>query len=93
MCDTASLFISLTMRALVMRSATLDNHRIRICRERKGSCRIVLGGAPNEAVASWMLPRSPIRVLFPRTVGTKLQEAVLVNTSGALPGGDALNQV
>jgi urease accessory protein len=34
--------------------------------------------------------RSPIRVLFPRTVGTQVQEAVLVNTSGGIAGGDRL---
>jgi urease accessory protein len=34
--------------------------------------------------------RSPIRVLFPRTAGTQVQEAVLVNTSGGIAGGDRL---
>jgi urease accessory protein len=33
---------------------------------------------------------SPIRVLFPRTDGTRVQEAVLVNTSGGIAGGDRL---
>jgi urease accessory protein len=33
---------------------------------------------------------SPIRVLFPRTSGTRVQEAVLVNTSGGIAGGDCL---
>jgi len=33
---------------------------------------------------------TPIRVLFPRTVGTQVQEAVLVNTSGGIAGGDRL---
>jgi urease accessory protein len=33
---------------------------------------------------------SPIRVLFPRTAGTRVQEAVLVNTSGGIAGGDRL---
>lgn len=33
---------------------------------------------------------SPIRVLFPRTDGTQIQEAVLVNTSGGIAGGDRL---
>lgn len=33
---------------------------------------------------------SPIRVLFPRTAGTQVQEAVLVNTSGGIAGGDRL---
>ena len=34
--------------------------------------------------------RSPIRVLFPRTTGPQVQEAVLVNTSGGIAGGDRL---
>jgi len=34
--------------------------------------------------------RSPIRVLFPRTAGPQVQEAVLVNTSGGIAGGDRL---
>jgi urease accessory protein len=34
--------------------------------------------------------RSPIRVLFPRTAGPQVQEAVLVNTSGGIAGGDCL---
>ena len=33
---------------------------------------------------------SPIRVLFPRTSGTRVEEAVLVNTSGGIAGGDCL---
>ena len=34
--------------------------------------------------------RSPIRVLFPRMAGPQVQEAVLVNTSGGVAGGDRL---
>jgi urease accessory protein len=34
--------------------------------------------------------RSPIRVLFPRTAGPQVEEAVLVNTSGGIAGGDRL---
>ena len=34
--------------------------------------------------------RSPIRVLFPRMAGAQVQEAVLVNTSGGIAGGDRL---
>ena len=34
--------------------------------------------------------KSPIRVLFPKTYGTSVQEAVLVNTSGGVAGGDRL---
>ena len=34
--------------------------------------------------------KSPIRVLFPRTAGASVEEAVLVNTSGGIAGGDQL---
>ena len=35
--------------------------------------------------------KSPIRVLFPRTSGSRVEEAVLVNTSGGVAGGDRLH--
>jgi len=34
--------------------------------------------------------KSPIRVLFPKTYGARVEEAVLVNTSGGVAGGDRL---
>jgi urease accessory protein len=34
--------------------------------------------------------KSPIRVLFPRTAGPRVEEAVLVNTAGGIAGGDRL---
>ena len=34
--------------------------------------------------------KSPIRVLFPRMAGPQVEEAVLVNTSGGIAGGDRL---
>jgi len=34
--------------------------------------------------------KSPIRVLFPRTSGARLEEAVLINTCGGVAGGDRL---
>jgi len=34
--------------------------------------------------------KSPIRVLFPGTTGSRLEEAVLVNTAGGIAGGDRL---
>jgi urease accessory protein len=37
--------------------------------------------------------KSPIRVLFPRTAGPQVQEAVLVNTSGGIAGGDRLESI
>jgi len=34
--------------------------------------------------------RAPIRVLFPRAIGSAVEEAVLVNTAGGIAGGDRL---
>ena len=34
--------------------------------------------------------KSPLRVLFPRTSGERVEEAVLLNTSGGVAGGDRL---
>jgi urease accessory protein len=56
----------------------------------KGSCRIVLGSSERGTRIMDVYQRSPIRVLFPRTAGTQVQEAVLVNTSGGIAGGDRL---
>ena len=56
----------------------------------KGSCRIVLGSSEKGTRVMDVYQTSPIRVLFPRTAGTQVQEAVLVNTSGGIAGGDHL---
>src|SRR5260370_19041398 len=56
----------------------------------EGSCRIVLGSSEKGARVMDVYQRSPIRVLFPRTAGTQVQEGVLVNTSGGIAGGDRL---
>jgi urease accessory protein len=56
----------------------------------EGSCRIVLGSSERGTRVMDVYQRSPIRVLFPRTAGTQVQEAVLVNTSGGIAGGDRL---
>jgi urease accessory protein len=56
----------------------------------KGSCRIVLGSSERGTRIMDVYQTSPIRVLFPRTSGTRVQEAVLVNTSGGIAGGDCL---
>ena len=37
-----------------------------------------------------VLQRSPIRVLFPRTRGSAIEDAVLINTAGGIAGGDRL---
>jgi len=56
----------------------------------KGTCRIVVGGSARGTCIMDLYQESPIRVLFPRTGDHRVQEAVLVNTSGGVAGGDNL---
>lgn len=55
-----------------------------------GSCRIVVAGAGKGNRIVDLYQQSPMRVVFPRTDGDRSQEAVLVNTSGGVAGGDHL---
>ena len=56
----------------------------------KGACQIVVAGSVNGTRILDLYQKSPIRVLFPRTGEGLAQEAVLVNTSGGVAGGDDL---
>jgi urease accessory protein len=56
----------------------------------EGGCRIVAGGSGNGTRIMDVYQKSPIRVLFPRTADVRAQEAVLINTSGGVTGGDRL---
>lgn len=56
----------------------------------EGACRIVFGGSGKGSRVMDVFQKSPIRVLFPRTGDNQAQEAVLVNTSGGVAGGDRL---
>src|SRR5260221_8982391 len=56
----------------------------------EGSCRIVLDGSGRTTRILDVFQRSPIRVLFPRTAGGALEEAVLINTAGGIAGGGPL---
>jgi urease accessory protein len=55
-----------------------------------GYCRIVLGGSGKGTRIMDVYQKSPLRVLFPKTSNTGAKEAVLVNTSGGVAGGDRL---
>jgi urease accessory protein len=55
-----------------------------------GRARILLSGSDRGTFVVDVLQRSPIRVLFPRTGGSAIQEAVLINTAGGIAGGDRL---
>ena len=56
----------------------------------QGACRIVLGSSEKETRVMDVYQKSPVRVLFPGTTGSRLEEAVLVNTAGGIAGGDRL---
>jgi urease accessory protein len=56
----------------------------------QGACRIVLGSSEKGTRVMDLYQKSPVRILFPGTTGSKLEEAVLVNTSGGVAGGDRL---
>jgi urease accessory protein len=55
-----------------------------------GSSRIVLSGSENGTRIKELFQRSPLRIMFPRTVAGTVEEAVLVNTAGGIAGGDRL---
>jgi urease accessory protein len=56
----------------------------------EGSGRIVLGGSDNGTRIMNVFQRAPIRIMFPRTTGGAIEEAVLINTAGGVAGGDRL---
>jgi urease accessory protein len=80
--DDASAFDTLARRS--------ENSSDKDLQRAEGSCRIVLGSSERGTRVMDVCQRSPIRVLFPRTAGPQVQEAVLVNTSGGIAGGDRL---
>lgn len=55
-----------------------------------GSCRIVLSGSEKGNRIMDVYQQSPTRVLFPRTGGAAVEEAVMINTAGGVAGGDRL---
>jgi urease accessory protein len=63
-----------------------DRHLQRL----SGSCRIVLSGSEKGNRIMDVYQQSPTRVLFPRTAGAAVEEAVLINTAGGVAGGDRL---
>src|SRR5262249_19170203 len=55
-----------------------------------GFGRILLSGSQRGTFIMDVFQRSPVRVMFPRTSGFALEEAVLINTAGGIAGGDRL---
>jgi urease accessory protein len=55
-----------------------------------GVVRIVLEGSEGGTRIADVFQRYPLRVMFPRTCSSEVEEAVLVNASGGVAGGDRL---
>jgi urease accessory protein len=91
MLDTTSLAaFTEDARAFDAYARRLENSSDKDLQRAEGSCRIVVGASEKGTRIVDVYQKSPIRVLFPRTAGTQVQEAVLVNTSGGIAGGDRL---
>jgi urease accessory protein len=56
----------------------------------QGAGRIVLSGSATGTRVMDVFQRAPIRIMFPRTTGAAVEEAVLINTAGGIAGGDRL---
>jgi urease accessory protein len=76
--------------AIEMPVRRIENSSDRALQRAEGTCRIVADGAAHGTRIMDLYQKSPIRVLFPRTGEDRVQEAVLVNTSGGVAGGDSL---
>ena len=71
--------------------ATSTNHPSDGNLQRADGCgQIVLSGSESGTRIEHTFERSPIRIMFPRTAGCDVKEAVLVNTAGGIAGGDRL---
>jgi urease accessory protein len=56
-----------------------------------GSVRILLSGSERGTRLVDVFQQSPIRILFPNTDRSAVEEAVLINTGGGIAGGDRLD--
>jgi urease accessory protein len=84
-CDlTDELSLSLTTDVNKDRPSDRDLQRA------DGCGRIVLSACEKGTRIQDVFERSPIRVMFPRTGHRAVEEAVLINTSGGIAGGDRL---
>ena len=55
-----------------------------------GLGRVVLKSSDGRTGIDDLFQRSPVRIIFPRSVDGALEEAVLINTAGGIAGGDRL---
>ena len=55
-----------------------------------GCSRLVVRGSARGTLIEDVFQRSPMRIMFPRTLSGEVREAVLLNTAGGVAGGDRL---
>jgi urease accessory protein len=67
------------------KSSDIDLQRAR------GAARVVLGASPNGTRIMDMYQQFPTRVMFPKIGNGAVEEAVIINSSGGIAGGDRLD--
>lgn len=88
--DNTLLARSAEVTNTVETTAHRENSSDRDLQRAKATCRILADGSEKGTRIVDIYQESPIRILFPRTGADSAQEAVLVNTSGGVAGGDRL---
>jgi urease accessory protein len=87
------------MSTLAITDPSIPSHTADVCTDplsdkglqRADGCgRVVLSGSENGTRIEEVFERSPTRILFPRTGGRPVEEAVIINTGGGVAGGDRL---
>jgi urease accessory protein len=87
------------MSTLDITDPSIPSHTADVCTDplsdkglqRADGCgRVVLSGSENGTRIEEVFERSPTRILFPRTGGRPVEEAVIINTGGGVAGGDRL---
>jgi urease accessory protein len=76
--------------AIASPEARMGNPSDKDLQRAEGAGRIVLSGSEKGTRILDVFQRSPIRIMFPRTAGGPVEEAVLINTAGGIAGGDRL---
>ena len=87
---TSTLSFAKSFSSQGSENSTPEFHSDHCLQRANGSCRIVLTGSQSGTRIVEVFERSPIRVMFPRTAGHTVGEAVLINTAGGIAGGDRL---
>jgi urease accessory protein len=91
MCETLSSFeVTSDLAALPSLKAGQWNPSDKDLQRAQGSGRIVVSGSERGTRITDIFQRSPIRIMFPRVGGAPVEEAVLINTTGGVAGGDCL---